>query len=333
MSTDDHTSPSAAIAPVDSKTEAAHLLSTIVGILLVGLGAATSVWRAKIWSGGALTSESLGYAVGSLLMAAAIAYAIAGRRKVRNWFRFSLWLCGFCLLFLLLEVLNRPQDPKKAVGRLMREVAGTAPVSKGSSPMEDLERASMRIMLDFRRAHDSEVAKYSDNLSRLYTAESFSSVASRKRSAEAVKHVLSADQTLTDEIGTWPDMVRQEAAKTSLSAKEQADFARGATNGLVNSSVMSLRKDATNVEAEWAAATLELYSFAERNSRDIVVSNAKIVIANATVRTKFNELLTKSEELRKNLQEANKRLHQAQAEVTREYGVTEKDLGLADNRK
>lgn len=199
--------------------------------------------------------------------------------------------------------------------------------------MEDLERTSMRIMLDFRRAHDSEVAKYSDDLASLYTAESFLSVARMKRSAEAVTHVLSADQTLTEEIDRWPEMVRQEAAKTSLSAKEQADFVEGATNGMVNSGVVSLRKDATNVEAEWAAATLELYTFAQRNSRDIIISGDKIIIANAAVRTKLNELLSKSEELRSNLQEANKRLHQAQTEVTRQYGVTERDLGLSDNRK
>ncbi len=333
MSTDDHVSPSTAIAPAPAKTEAAHLLSTIAGILLVGFSIALSFLKAKIWSGGTFTSESFGYAVGSLLTAAAVAYAIAGRRKVRNWFRFNLWLCGFCLLFLLLEVSNHPQDPKKTVGRLMREVAGTAPVTRSSSPMEDLERASMRIMLDSRRAHDSEVTKYSDDLASLYTAESFSSVARMKRSAEAVTHVLSADQTLTEEIDRWPEMVRQEAAKTSLSAKEQADFVEGATNGMVNSSVVSLRKDATSVEAGWAAATLELYTFAQRNSRDIVISGAKIMIANAPVRTKFNELLSKSEELRSNLQEANKRLRQAQTEVTREYGVTEKDLGLSDNRK
>ena len=330
MSTNDHTSPPPAIAPAPSTARAAHPLAAIAVILLVGLSIAMSLWRARIWSGGAFTSESLGYAVGLLLLPAAVAYAIA---KVRNWFRFSLCLCGFSLLFLLLEVSNHPQDPKKIAGRLMREAAGTAPVTSGSSPMDDLARASMRIMLDARRAHDSEVAKYSDDLARLYTAESFSSVARMKRSAEAVKHVVSADQTLTEEIGRWPDMVRQQAAKTSLAAKEQAEFVEGATNGLVNSSAISLRKGATNVEAEWAAATLELYSFAQRNSRDIVVSGAKIVIANASMRTKFNELLSKSTELRRKLQEANKRLQQAHSEITREYGVTDKDLGLSDKRK
>jgi hypothetical protein len=212
----------------------------------------------------------------------------------------------------------------------MREAAGTAKVSGGSSQLDDLARASVRIMLDFRRAHDSEVAKYSDDLAKLYTAESFSSVAKMKRTAEAVNGALSADQKLDEEIGSWPDTVRQEASKTSLSEKKQADFVRGATKSFENSKVMSARKDATHIEAEWAAATLELYSFAERNSRYIVISDAKIIIASATVRTKFNELLSKSKELRKNLREANERIRQAQAEVTREYGVTEKDLGLSD---
>jgi len=330
MPTDNHSPHSAAAAPAPSTTRAAHPLTAVAVILLVGLSIAMSFWRARIWSGGTFTSEGLGYAIGSLLVPAALAYAIAGRRKVRNWFRFSLWLCGFCLLSLLLEISQRPPDPKNTVGRLMREAAGTAKVSSGSSQLDDLARASMRIMLDFRRAHDSEVAKYSDDLAKLYTAESFSSVARMKRTVEAVNGALSADQKLDEEIGSWPDTVRQEAAKTSLSEKEKAEFVLGATKSFANSKVMSARKNATHVEAEWAAATLELYSFAERNTRSIVISDPKIIIASGNVRTKFNELLSKSKELRTNLRDANERIRQAQAEVTREYGVTEKDLGLSD---
>jgi hypothetical protein len=69
----------------------------VVGVLL-------SLSTARVWGNGEWTGEAQGYAFGSILLPGLIAYAIAGRRKVRNPAAFGLWFCGLCLLFFLLEL-------------------------------------------------------------------------------------------------------------------------------------------------------------------------------------------------------------------------------------
>ena len=69
----------------------------VVGVLL-------SFATARVWSNGEWTGEAEGYAVGTMLFPALIAYLFAGRKKVRNPDLFGLWFCGSCFLFFLLEL-------------------------------------------------------------------------------------------------------------------------------------------------------------------------------------------------------------------------------------
>ena len=72
-------------------------IGVLFGILM-GIG------KALIWSRGMLSSEVFGYAVAAVFVPGAIAYAIAGREKVRNGNRFALWFLLMNVFFLLLEV-------------------------------------------------------------------------------------------------------------------------------------------------------------------------------------------------------------------------------------
>jgi hypothetical protein len=76
-------------------------LTAWIGVLfgiLIGIG------KSLIWSKGAFSSEVFGYAVAGVLIPGGIAYAIAGREKVRNGNRFALWFILVSVFFLLLEV-------------------------------------------------------------------------------------------------------------------------------------------------------------------------------------------------------------------------------------
>jgi hypothetical protein len=75
-------------------------VGVVVGILL-------AVVKAFVWSKGVFTSEVFGYALAGSLIPGAIAYAIAGRKKVRNPNRFAIVFVLLCLFFLLLELSNR----------------------------------------------------------------------------------------------------------------------------------------------------------------------------------------------------------------------------------
>jgi len=75
-------------------------IAVIVGILL-------AILKAFVWSKGVFTAEVFGYALAGALIPGAIAYAIAGRKKVRNPNRFALSFLLLCIFFLLLELSHR----------------------------------------------------------------------------------------------------------------------------------------------------------------------------------------------------------------------------------
>jgi ABC-type Fe3+-siderophore transport system permease subunit len=75
-------------------------LGMMVGIFL-------AIVKALVWSKGGFTSEVFGYAIAGALIPGAIAYAIAGRKKVRSPNKFALCFVALCVFFLLLELTNR----------------------------------------------------------------------------------------------------------------------------------------------------------------------------------------------------------------------------------
>jgi hypothetical protein len=76
-------------------------LTAWIGVLF---GILIGIAKALIWSRGFFSSEVFGYAVAAVCIPGAIAYAIAGREKVRNGNRFALWFLMLSVFFLLLEV-------------------------------------------------------------------------------------------------------------------------------------------------------------------------------------------------------------------------------------
>jgi hypothetical protein len=70
-------------------------------------GVALAIIKAVIRSKGAFTSEMFGYDLTGALIPGAIAYAIAGRRNVRNFNRFSLCFLLVSIVSLLMELEKR----------------------------------------------------------------------------------------------------------------------------------------------------------------------------------------------------------------------------------
>lgn len=75
-----------------------------VGIVI---GIVLAIAKALVWSKGVFTSEVFGYALAGALIPGAIAYVIAGRRKVRSANKFALAFLALCVVFFLLELLSR----------------------------------------------------------------------------------------------------------------------------------------------------------------------------------------------------------------------------------
>ncbi len=75
----------------------------VLAWIAVAVACLFGIAKAVVWSKGVFTAEVFGYALTGALVPLAIAYAIAGRQKVRNGTRFALWLVGFSLFFYLIE--------------------------------------------------------------------------------------------------------------------------------------------------------------------------------------------------------------------------------------
>jgi len=76
------------------------LLGVVVGILL-------AIAKALVWSRGAFSAEVVGYAFAGAVIPGGIAYAIAGRKKVRNANKFALSFLLLSIFFLLIELSQR----------------------------------------------------------------------------------------------------------------------------------------------------------------------------------------------------------------------------------
>ena len=68
----------------------------LLGIVLAWL-------KALRWSHGIVTAEVFGYAVAGVLIPFLIAYAIAGRRTVRDWNRVGVWFFALSLGFYFIS--------------------------------------------------------------------------------------------------------------------------------------------------------------------------------------------------------------------------------------
>ena len=294
----------------------------VAGILL-------AFFRAWVWSYGLFTPKAFGYAVGAILLPAVIAYAIAGRRKVRNFNRFAFIFGSLSIFFHLVSSATPRPSLKAHIGDLMKEVAGTKPAaSNGTTDMDDLIRDFMREALDARKTHDAEIARFEHELGQLYTAESFSSKASIQRSQEAIRGTVAADQALTRRIADWPQKMKMWADRSSLSDSAKQEFLDGFGKAFAGSELLSVRKQATEVEDQWAEATDDLYNFALSNTTKLQIEGSKIIINDRKTRTEFNQKLERSQSIHKNLEALNTRLEQLQRAALQQSGLTEKDLGL-----
>lgn len=73
----------------------------VLGVIAFLLGMAHAWMAAMHWTHHQVTSASFGYAAIAVLIPLSIAYAISGRRSVRDWNRTGLWFLLLSLVVLI----------------------------------------------------------------------------------------------------------------------------------------------------------------------------------------------------------------------------------------
>lgn len=94
-----------AVPETEFNADTPHVSPLAPIAILIGMFACTV--RAYVWNHHRLNGEAPGYAFGGMLLALLVAYAIAGRKKVRNRNRLSAWFCVVSIFELLLELSSK----------------------------------------------------------------------------------------------------------------------------------------------------------------------------------------------------------------------------------
>lgn len=319
--------------PMNSPQKPALDFLGILAILGIVAGILLAFLRAWIWSSGEFAGEAFGYAMSGVLISGLISYAIAGREKVRDLNRFGLAFFLASAFVFALEVSQGHQKRSESVSDLVKEVTGKKAIDPANSSETDrLGRAVLSDMLAIRRAHDAQVAKFSSDLTSIYSAESFSNQVSMQRSIDAVQGTLSADEDFSHQFQAWRDRVKEEVDQSSLSDVDKEGFIREVEKTIGDSDILKVRDQIVEAEEKWATATKNLYQYTMANDQKIKVKGSQLLIDDEKVRSDFNLQLKNCRDLRSNMRSLNSQLRQLQDAGMKKVGVSRDDLGLDQNQ-
>ncbi len=319
-------------ATSSSKGPAVNFLG-ILAILGIVAGIFLAFLRAWIWSLGEFGGEAFGYALSGVLIPGLIAYAIAGRKKVRDLNRFGLAFFLVSAIGFALEVSQSHPKQSESASDLVKEVTGKKAVDLAhSSETDQVGRTVLGDLLAIRRSHDAQTAKFSSDLSQLYSAESFSSQVSMQKCIDAVQATLAADEDFSHRFQVWRSHIKEEVDHSSLSEADKEGFIRGAEQAIGGSDILRVHDRIIEVEEKWATATKDLYTYAIANSRRIQVKGSELLINDEKVRVEFNRQLKDSKDLRSNMRSLNSQLRQLQEEGMKKMGIARDDLNSGQSQ-
>jgi hypothetical protein len=232
------------------------------------------------------------------------------------------------MLVSTLNDFSRQKTPQEIV----REAAGTKPVDdKGTPSKREIDRLSREFIsgvLEARKKHDADAALVAPALATMYTVRSFDSRQHMDAVTAAVKEILRVDNEMADKIQRWPQETKARVDASSLNQSDKEDFMRGFQEVYGNSEILTLRRDLQLTEEQWAAASIDLYTFASQHATGIKTNEKEILIADSTLLSQFNAKFKNSRDLQKKLDEGNQRLTAMQAATMKKLGISNSDLGL-----
>jgi hypothetical protein len=325
--------PNSASSPVTPLPQPLSSAKRVLVALLVFLGIALSVAKGLLWSRGVWNAEVSGYAISALFISLVISYLIAGRKKNRKPVLFGLTFVGIAFVLCLMELSSVRKDPKVEVADLVREASGTKPIDGGGafeSQQDKLLREVMTELLDDAKAYREKAHAVETDLQTLYTPESFSSPEAMSRTRDSVQKITALDHAFVLQIQQWPSHVQEQTAQSPLSESDKQAFLKGFDETFSNSEILTLRRQADQIELQWCKDTLALYDFARSHEGRIHVKEARILIDDGDVRASFNDLLQQSREQHRKMADTNAQLAKLQQDSLQKFGLTRKDVGIVE---
>jgi hypothetical protein len=309
---------------------------TVLAVLLCALVLWLNYIRAVRWAG-VRNSESLGFMIGSCLVAFVI--GVAGmfvadkvRRKktapALQLFGVAVIAFFFTVLAMAptaLEMAKRPNvDAKKQAGILLKEAAGKQPKSPDANWWDGPTRDFFHDIIERNQQYIAEV-KTLDNtaIKDLYSTNSYAGkarmekVVSQLRAAEAVEQKYAS---LEPVIKRMEDRV----AAAHASDSEKADFLKGFKSSIDRS--LKPRNDLLTAEKVWMDTSIDLYEFTIAHSSDYSIRSNKLYFKDDSVREEFTARQSKAVALHQDFLKLKAVFEQSRQNNLNQLGLSSSDL-------
>jgi hypothetical protein len=324
-------------------------------ILFASLWNWLAAWTTTERGAPLLSAEVFGAWLVYVLIFLGIAYAIKGRRKMRDWNSFARWYFWLSLIITCLAynaaryeanriAVLKPQHesgtadeqlkPSVEAERLRKAAAQQPSLSDSTvsylaeTPKNPTDAEIKRVLVQslkeitqLRRESDSERERISHTLGKLFTVEAVDSPQVGSQVIRAVQEQVALDKRMSIATADWMEHTRVQFEKSKLPQGVKSQTWREFLAGLEeNKEVFSSRVRALNIERTWADATIDFYTFTERNRDHIMIDGGRVRLDDETLLTDYNAKLTRAKSGWRQLQDAVREQMKIQEAIEKETG-------------
>jgi CHASE3 domain sensor protein len=275
--------------------------------------------------------QYMGGLLGLVGIPALVAFVVAGRKKARHPNRFALVFCvisGILILGNAASMLGF-EPPQQRFGRLLREAAGTQPVSRKGLPsqrkLDDAVRAQYGKLLQENRDYLERV-KGLDNsrVKEVNTAAALASEEAGRPGLDQLHALYDADAAHEQEVQKIFSGLRH-VFDTASSPAERDAMLKGFDESVAQQNAR--RQQALAMEKAWVDAVDDEHAYAAAHRSSIRLAQDILVIVDPKVRSELNARIELQEQKRKAFLKSQEEFKRSQAESLHNMGVSGKDLG------
>ncbi len=262
---------------------------------------------------------------------ALVAFLVAGRQKVRHPNRFVLVFCLISGVFILGNAASMLsfETPQQRFARLLREAAGTQPVSHKGFPsqrkLDDAVREQYGKLLQQNRDYMALVAKLDNSkVKEINTAAAFASAEAAQPGLDQLHALYDADAAHEQEVQKIFSGLRQVFTNASSAAERDA-MLKEFDDSVAQQNAR--RQQALAMEKAWVDAVDDEHAYAAAHRQSIRLVAGTLVVIDPLVRVELNGKIQLQEQTRKAFLKSQSDFKRSQAESLNKMGLSGKDLG------
>jgi hypothetical protein len=262
---------------------------------------------------------------------ALVAFLVAGWKKVRHPNRFALVFCVISGIFILGNTASMLsfETPQQRFARLLREAAGTLPVSHRGFPsqrrLDDAVREQYGKLLQENRDYLARV-KGLDNskVKEINTAAAFASAEAAQPGLDQLHALYDADTAHEQEVQKIFTGLRQVFNNASSPAERDA-MLKEFDESVAQQNAR--RQQALAMEKAWVDAVDDEHAYAAAHRQSIRMVGDALVVTDPVVRSELNGKIQLQEQTRKAFLKSQDDFKRSQAESLNKMGLSGKDMG------